>query len=483
MELSNILLIIMLVYFGLLVWIARRTSKDQSNESFFVGNKSSSWYVVAFGMIGTSLSGVTFISVPGTVGASGFYYFQVVLGYFLGYLVVAQVLLPVYYAMNLSSIYHYLEKRLGQYAYKTGASFFILSRTIGATARLYLVINVLQLFLLNDLGIGFHWTALFILVMILVYTLQGGVKTIVWTDTLQTFFMLGGLVCCTVMILNSLDLGWLDSVSQMEQQGYLKWFNADPNASSNFFKHLIGGALITISMTGMDQEMMQKNISVKNLKDSQKNMQVFSVVLVFVNLLFLFLGGLLYLYAQKFNLDLKGDDLFPALALQHMPAAFALIFIVALISALFPSADGAITALTSSFCIDMLGFKTRTDLGEEEKIRRRKMVHYAFAVVFLILVFVFKWIDNKSIIDVILKVAGYTYGPLLGLFGFALLTKRSLPDHWMVSAICVLAPILVFLVDANAASWFNGFSLGFLNLGLNGLITFLGLYGLSRLRT
>ncbi len=469
----------MVIYFAILLWIARVTSRDQSNESFFIGKRNSNWYLVAFGMIGTSLSGVTFISVPGTVGSQGFYYFQVVLGYFLGYLVVAFVLLPIYYNLKLTSIYNYLETRLGTVAYKTGSSFFILSRTIGATARLYLVINVLQLFLLNDLGVSFHWTAIFILGMILLYTLQGGVKTIVWTDTLQTFFMLSGLVICIVMILQHLNISLNESITQLDQQNYLRIFNSDLLSSSHFLKHIVGGALITISMTGMDQEMMQKNISVRTLRDSQKNMVVFSIILILVNALFLLLGGLLYLYAGQNNIQVAGDDLFPTISLNYMPELFSFVFLIALISALFPSADGAITALTSSFCIDILGFNKNDSINEQEKIKKRKTVHFTFALIFLILIFVFKYIDNKSIIDLILKLAGYTYGPLLGLFGFAILTKRLLPDNYKIVAVCVFVPILVFVIDWQAANWFDGFSLGFLNLGLNGFLTFMGLYLLS----
>ncbi len=479
MHQTSWLSLLLILYFGVLLFIAWLTSRDSSNESFFIGKRSSHWYVVAFGMIGTSLSGVTFISVPGTVGTQAFYYFQVVLGYFLGYLVVAFVLLPIYYRLHLSSIYLYLKHRFGLYAYKTGASFFILSRTIGATARLYLVINVLQLFLLNDLGISFEITAITILVMILIYTIKGGVKTIVWTDTLQTFFMLAGLWICSYMILESLQIEFSQSVDALAKNNYLKIFNTDPLSGSHFIKHLIGGALVTISMTGMDQEMMQKNISVKTLRDAQKNMIVFSVILVVVNLMFLYMGGLLHLYAQANGVLAKGDDLFPSIALQHMPTAFSFIFIIGLISALFPSADGAITALTSSFCIDMLGFNQRKDLDEDQKVALRKKVHYVFGLIFLVLVFVFKWIDNKSIIDVILKVAGYTYGPLLGLFAFALLTKRELPENLKVPTVCLIAPLLVYFLDINTKVWFNGFALGFLNLGLNGFITFVGLYVIS----
>ncbi|MBK8956008.1 MAG: sodium:solute symporter [Saprospiraceae bacterium] len=480
MDHSILLAFLLFAYFAVLLWIAKITSKDASNESFFIGKRSSKWYVVAFGMIGTSLSGVTFISVPGTVGTQGFHYFQIVIGYFIGYFAVAFILLPVYYKLGLHSIYHFLRHRFGMMAYKTGASFFILSRTVGATARLYLVINVLQLFILNDLGINFAWTAIAILVMILLYTVQGGVKTIVWTDTLQTFFMLLGLFVCTWLIINQLNLDFIGSVNLLDEKNYLRIFNTDINSSSHFLKHIIGGALVTISMTGMDQEMMQKNISVSNLKDSQKNMVVFSIILLFVNLLFLILGGLLYVYAESQGIPAKGDDLFPFIALKHMSPVFGIIFIIGLISALFPSADGAITALTSSFCIDILDIKERADLSEEEKIKLRKKVHYVFAFIFLILIFVFKWIDNKSIIDVILKLAGYTYGPLLGLFSFALFSKRNLPENFSIVFVCLSAIALVYLLDSQSAVWFSGFNLGFLNLGLNGLFTYIGLYFISK---
>ncbi|MBP8726701.1 MAG: sodium:solute symporter [Saprospiraceae bacterium] len=480
MQLSVWLSILLLLYFGVLLWIARLTSKDASNESFFIGKRRSPWYVVAFGMIGTSLSGVTFVSVPGTVGAQGFHYFQVVLGYFLGYFVVAFVLLPVYYKLGLTSIYTFLQHRFGMVAYKTGASFFIVSRTIGATARLYLVINVLQLFLLNDLGIPFAWSASAILLMILLYTIQGGVKTIVWTDTLQTFFMLAGLGLCTYMLLDDMGMSINSSLAAMEEKNFLRMVNAEWKSPSHFLKHILGGALVTISMTGMDQEMMQKNISVTRLKDSQKNMVVFACVLVLVNFLFLYLGGLLHLYAGNQDIGARGDDLFPHVAMFEMSPLFAVVFIVGLISALFPSADGAITALTSSFCIDVFGINRQQHLNENQRIRIRKWVHYSFALIFLLLVYVFKWVDNKSIIDVILKLAGYTYGPLLGLFAFGLLTRRQLPESRTVVFACLLPIALVYLADANLANWFDGFSLGFLNLGLNGALTFACLYFISK---
>ncbi len=435
--------------------------------------------LVAFGMIGTSLSGVTFISVPGTVGFNHFTYFQVVLGYFIGYFVVAYVLLPLYYKLNLTSIYHYLDHRFGKSSYKTGALFFILSRTMGATLRLYLVINVMQLFILDALGVPFVVTAFIILLMILLYTFKGGVKTIVWTDTLQTFFMLLALVVCVLYIMGDLNLSFSQVMTQLNALGYTEVFNTDIMDKKFFLKQIIGGAFITISMTGLDQEMMQKNISVKRLSDSQKNMISFSTVMVLVNFLFLLLGGLLYLYATSKGLDVKGDDLFPTIALQYLPPAISVIFIIGLISALFPSADGAITALTSSFCIDILGLQRNKNLTEAQQSKTRITVHLTFAVIFLVCVMIFKVMDNKSIIGILLDIAGYTYGPLLGLFTFGIITKRILNDT-LSPIVCIIAPILCYIIQLNAPSLFGGYQIGIEMLILNGAMTFAGLYIISK---
>lgn len=474
-------------YFIILLVVAYFTSRNSNNESFFIGNKSSNWMLVAFGMIGTSLSGVTFVSVPGAVGKpfaggfEGFTYFQIVIGYVIGYMVIAYVLLPLYYRLNLTSIYNYLSERLGFASYKTGASFFILSRTLGATARLYLVVFILQEAILSSFGVPFWVTTLVILAMILLYTFEGGVKTIVWTDTLQTTCMLAGLVICVVYILQSLNMGFSEGVTNLQEAGYSTLFVSDPNSRLFFLKQVLAGAFITIAMTGLDQEMMQKNISVKTLKDSQKNMITFSIIQALVVLLFLFLGGLLYLFASTNGVQATGDKLFPTVALQYMPPLISVVFIIALISALFPSADGAITALTSSFSIDLLGLKRRTDWDEKKKQRIRKTVHIGFAFVFLLLVMVFKWINNPSMIGVILKVAAYTYGPLLGLFGFGILTNRSVKDK-MVPYVCFASPIICFIIDKFQKNLFGNFEIGLELLIINGLITFLGLYLISKPR-
>ena len=469
-----------IAYFLLLLFVAWRTSRNSNNDSFFIGNRNSNWLLVSFGMIGTSLSGVTFVSVPGTVGANHFAYFQVVLGYFIGYLVVAYVLLPLYYRLNLTSIYNYLLQRFGMVTYKTGAMFFILSRVLGATARLYLVINVLQGFILEDLHVPFWLATFIILLMILLYTFEGGVKTIVFTDTLQTSFMLLGLVACIIVIMNSLGLSFGETMTALGDRGYTKMFNTDVNSSAFFLKQIIGGAFITIGMTGLDQEMMQKNISVKTLQGAQKNMLTFSVVLMLVNFLFLLLGGLLYLFASSKNIDIKGDDLFPTIALQQLSPFISIVFIIALISALFPSADGALTALTSSFCIDILGLKRNENLDEAKRKKTRLTVHLTFAVIFFLCVIIFKWMNDKSIIDFILKIAGYTYGPLLGMFGFGILTKRKIPQNIISVLICFVSPVICYFLSANSAAWFHGYTIGYELLLINGIITFAGLWVISK---
>ena len=497
-----------IAYFLLLLGVAWYTSRNSNNESFFIGNRSSNWMLVAFGMIGTSLSGVTFVSVPGTVGLSAFSYFQVVIGYFIGYFLIAFILLPLYYRLNLTSIYNYLQQRFGKVSYKTGAMFFIISRTLGATARLYLVINVLQIFILEripDVHISFWVTTFIILLMIILYTYEGGVKTIVFTDTLQTSFMLLGLIVCIVYVMGNIGHSFGSTLSELNEKGLTRIFNTDMNSPGFFLKNIIGGMFITVTMTGLDQEMMQKNISVKTLKDSRKNMVTFSIILVVVNFLFLLMGGLLYLFAASRGINVPADDLFPTVALNYMPAAVSIIFVIGLISALFPSADGALTALTSSFCQDIVGFKRRDDWDEKKKKRIRMVIHFSFALLFFIIVMLFKWIDNKSIIDVILKVAGFTYGPLLGLFAFGILTKRSINDRLAIY-VCIAAPILILGIDfINNIGWyvlqlklsgawiedikslssslFGKFKIGYELLIYNGLLTFLGLLLISKKST
>jgi Na+/proline symporter len=479
---APILLSVVLAYFTLLLGVAWWTGRRADNAAFFIGSRNSPWLLVAFGMVGTSLSGVTFVSVPGAVGLTHFGYLQVVLGQTLGYVVVAFVLLPLYFRLGLTSIYGFLAHRLGPRSYRTGAAFFIASRTLGATARVYLVVAVLQDMILSAFGLPFWLTTAVILLMVLLYTVQGGVRTIVFTDTLQTVGMLLGLGVCTVFLLQRLDLSPLQAYAQMQERGLATVFSTVPQARDFVLKQLVAGLFITIAMTGMDQEMMQKSLSVRRLRDAQKNLLLLGVVLLGVVSAFLYLGGLLYLVAPSLGLQgdaLRGDRIFPAVVLGHMPVAVQVLFVVALVSALFPSADGALTALTSSTCIDLLGLPQRSDLNEAQQARIRRRVHAGYALLFLLLVLAFHAVGSPSMIGLILKIAAYTYGPLLGLFAFGVLTRRTLNDRW-APAVALAAPALCWLVDANQRALFGDWQLGLELLVLNGALTFAGLWGLSR---
>jgi hypothetical protein len=484
---APILFIFVIIYFLVLLAVAHVTGKNSNNMSFFIGNKNSHWMLVAFGMIGTSLSGVTFVSVPGAVGKDAFHYLQISLGYLIGYIVIAYVLLPIYYKLNLTSIYNYLATRLGFSAYKTGASFFILSRTLGATARLFLVVKILQVFILDNMSIPFWATTLFILVMILLYTFKGGVKTIVYTDTLQTSGMLIGLIICSIYILVNMHFSVSEAMQFMQHKPladnpFIKLadvFSLDVNSKSFFLKQILGGAFVSLTMTGLDQEMMQKTISVKTLKDAQKNIITIGISLVFVTILFLFLGGLLNLYAAQQHVIATGDDLFPTIALQYMPPYLSIIFILALISALFPSADGAITALTASFCIDLLGMERNEVWGDDKKKKIRQFVHLCFAILFFLIIMGYKLtIKDNNVIGLILKLASYTYGPLLGLFAFGIVTHRKLNNKW-VAFICILAPVVCYIMELNQQKLFGNFQIGQELLIINGLFTFIGLWLIS----
>ena len=476
---ASILLGFVLGYFALLLGVAWWTGRRADNATFFIGSRNSPWLLVAFGMVGTSLSGVTFVSVPGAVGLTHFGYLQVVLGQTVGYAVVAFVLLPLYFRLGLTSIYGYLAHRLGPRSCRTGAAFFIASRTLGATARVYLVVAVLQDMILSAFGLPFWLTTAVILLMVLLYTVQGGVRTIVFTDTLQTAGMLLGLVVCTVFLLQQLNLSPLQALEQMQDRGLATVFNTVPQARDFVLKQIVAGLFITIAMTGVDQEMMQKSLSVRRLRDAQKNLLLLGVVLLAVVSAFLYLGGLLYLVAPSLGLQGAGDRIFPAVVLGHMPVAVQVLFVVALVSALFPSADGALTALTSSTCIDLLGLPQRRDLSEVQQARIRRRVHAGYALLFLLLVLTFRAVASPSMIGLILKIAAYTYGPLLGLFAFGVLTRRVVSDRW-APAVALAAPALCWLIDANQRALFGSWQLGLELLVLNGALTFAGLLGLSR---
>ena len=465
------IIIIIAVYFLALYVISHITGKNASNSTFFIGNRKSPWYLVAFGMIGATLSGVSFISVPGWVGSTQFSYLQMVLGYFAGYLVIGTVLMPVYYKMQLTSIYGYLNNRFGAYSYKTGASFFLLSRTIGAALRLFLSAGVLQFVLFGRLGIPFFITVLIIILFIYLFTYKGGIRTVVFTDTIQTAFMLASLVGCVFVLSHRLNMDFGKMVSTIYDSSFSKtFFFADWNDKRHFLKQFISGAFIAIAMTGLDQDLMQKNLSCKNLKDAQKNMFWFTITLLPVNLLFLSLGAMLYIFSAKtgFPLPAHSDELFPAIATQNfMPAIFSTIFILGLISSTYSSADSALTSLTTSVTLDILGAQKK---GEEKLAQTRKRVHIFMALVLVILILVFKIANNQSVISAVFTMAGYTYGPLLGLYAFGFFTKWEVRDK-LTPIIAIASPLTCIALNY-ALHW----KLGYEILLINGLLTFAGLY-------
>ncbi len=471
----QLILSIIAAYFGLLFVIGRITSKGADNESFFLGNRNSPWYVVAFGMIGASLSGVTFISIPGWVGSSSFSYMQVVLGYLVGYAVIALILMPLYYRLNLTSIYGYLEQRFGRVSYRTGASFFLLSRTIGSAFRLYLVANVLQLTVFDAIGVPFVVTVVGTILFIWGYTSKGGIQTIIWTDTLQTLFMLVAVGLTVTMIGQAMDWTIPESLRQVQASDYARMFFFDDiNSKHYFWKQFLSGTFIAIVMTGLDQDMMQKNLSCRNIREAQINMFSFSIVLVFVNLAFLTLGALLYIYAGHIGMAIpaRTDDLYPLLATGgHLPVAVGVIFILGLIAAAYSSADSALTALTTSVCVDLLDIRKR---ATDVQVVIRKRVHVLVSAVMVLVIVIFRAVNDDSVISAVFTAAGYTYGPLLGLYAFGMMTRWQVRDRW-VPIVCVLSPILCYVLNLYSEELMNGYKFGFELLIVNGLLTFLGL--------
>ena len=477
---------IIVAYFLLLIVISYFTGKDAGNENFFLAGKKSKWYLVAFGMVGATLSGVTFISIPGVVGGGGanqsFAYMQMVFGYMLGYFVIAHVLMPLYYKLNLTSIYGYLEHRLGFFSYKTGAAYFLVSRIIGASFRLFIVAIILDYFVLGPMGIPFLGTVITTIILIWIYTFRGGINTIVITDTLQTTFLVSAIIMTIISICSKMEIGLLEIGTTIQESNYSQmfFFEGGWNDANNFFKQFISGALITIVMTGLDQDMMQKNLSIRTLKDAQKNMYLFSGILFVVKFLILVLGALLYIYAANYGIELpeKTDQVFPAIALQHLSPAVSIVFILGLIAAAYSSADSALTALTTSVCVDFLDFE-KSDKPDEAKKKTRFIVHICVSLTLMLVIYLFSLLNDEAVINQLFRISGYTYGPLLGLFAFGMFTKRKLNDP-IVPLICVLAPTVSYFIDKNSAEWLNGFEFGFMVYALNGLITFLGLWLISK---
>ncbi|MEM8509031.1 MAG: sodium:solute symporter [Bacteroidota bacterium] len=475
------ILLLVGAYFLLLLLISYYTGKNDSNTDFFKAGRQSPWYLVAFGMVGASLSGVTFISVPGWVADAKFGYMQVVLGYLFGYFVVALVLLPIYYRLNLTSIYEYLHERFGPVSHKTGAFFFFVSRVLGAAFRLFLVALVLQQFVFDDFGIPFEITVVISILLIWIYTNKGGIKTIVWTDTLQTTFMILA-VSLSIVLINK-ELGWNfgEFVASSELKTYNKFlFTEDFLARNHFLKSFVGGMFVTICMTGLDQDMMQKNLTCKNLRDAQKNMLSFSFVLVGVTFLFMLLGALLFIYAEKHNISVplmdgspKTDLLFPEIALNGgLGLTVAITFVLGLIAAAYSSADSALTSLTTSFCIDFLHLEDKTE-ADQKRIRKR--THIWMSLALIVVIIAFKYILSSNVIDSLLTVAGYTYGPLLGLFAFGIFTKHAIKDRY-VWVVALVAVVVITALGTVEPEYLGGYVLGYELLPLNGLLTFIGLW-------
>ncbi|SFW63795.1 sodium:solute symporter [Cellulophaga fucicola] len=464
-------------YFGLLMLISYLTSRKSDNDTFFTGNRQSPWYLVAYGMVGASLSGVTFISVPGEVSNLGWTYLQFVLGNIVGYVVIAFVLIPLFYRLNLISIYEYLKDRFGLKSYRTGASFFLISQTIGASFRLFLAAIVLQIAFFNSFGIPFWVTVLVTISLIWLYTFRGGIKTIVWTDTIQTTFLLLAVTISIFVILSQLDLSINDTFKLVSSSPKSNLFEWNWLSDRNFFKTFTAGVFITIAMNGLDQNVMQKNLTCKSIKDAQKNILWFSVTFLLSTILFLILGVLLYQYATANNIAIpeRTDDLYPLLALNYFGLLAGIVFLLGIIAAAFSSADSALTALTTSFCIDILSpKKTKT-----VKKRTRLYVHIGFTLLMFLVIIIFNAFNDTSVVSAVFKVAGFTYGPILGLYAFGLITKKKVKDK-LVPLVCIIAPILSIILNYNSEKWFNGFKFGFEILLVNAFLTMLGLFIISK---
>lgn len=472
-----------LIYTFIIFSISWFTSRKADNQSFFIGNHKSPWFVVAYGMIGASLSGVTFISIPGWVGDTGFSYFVIVLGYVVGYAVITTVLLPLYYRLNLTSIYTYLGIRFGNFSYKTGSVYFLISRIIGASFRMFLVVSVLQVFVFDYFNIPFWLTVTIFMGLIQLYTLKGGIKTIIWTDTLQTTFMLVAVVTTIFIIIKHMDIGLMDAVSDVWNSDLSDTIITDIKTKQNFIKLFLSGIFITIVMTGLDQDMMQKNLSCRNLKDAQKNMTTLSLILIPVNLIFLFLGAMLFIYSGHFNITppLSTDHVFPDIAFNYLGTTAGIVFIIGLVSAAYSSADSALTSLTTSFSIDILELDKKYAFDGNLLKKKRYLVHVAMSIVIIIVIIFFKLINNEAVIAQLFTFAGYTYGPLLGLYSFGLFTKYKVRDK-LVPVIAIIAPVLSFVISHYSAVLFNGYQIGFELLIINGILTFIGL-SLTRKKT
>ena len=469
------ILITIAAYFVILFTISYIAGRKADNEGFFVGNRKSTWYVVAFAMIGSSISGVTFVSVPGMVAASGFSYLQMVLGFVAGQIIIAFVLIPLFYRMNLVSIYEYLENRFGISSYKTGAWFFFISKMLGAAVRLFLVCLTLQLLVFEPFHLPFILNVIITVALVWLYTFRGGVKSLIWTDSLKTFCLVVSVVLCINYIASDLNLGFGSMIATISENDFSRmFFFDDVNDKRYFFKQFLAGVFTMIAMTGLDQDMMQRNLSCKNFKDSQKNMITSGISQFFVILLFLMLGVLLYIFTARQGIENpeKSDELFPMIATgDYFPAIVGVLFIIGLISAAYSAAGSALTALTTSFTVDILGAKNK---AENELVKIRKRVHIGMAITMGVVIFVFNLLNNTSVIDAVYILASYTYGPILGLFAFGIFTKKQVRDKY-IPWVAIASPILCFILQKNSERWFNGYQFSYELLIFNALFTFIGL--------
>ena len=485
------ILSLIIVYFGILFFISHVVSKKNSdNDAFFKANKNSKWYLVAFGMIGTALSGVTFISVPGQVGSPDiqFKYFQFVIGNAIGFILIAKVLLPLYYRMNLTSIYEYIERRLGHISYKTAASIFLISRTIGSAARLYLVVIVLQRYVFDAFGVPFWLTVLISLGLIFAYTYRGGLKTIIITDTLQTVFLVSSVIFTIYFICDSLDYNLPQAFEAVKNSNYSKVFFYEDWLKSNFvIKQILGGIFVTLAMVGLDQDLMQKNLSCKNIGEAQKNMFTFTGIFVVINIFFLSVGALLYIYANKNGIEIptlsgkpRTDLLFPEIAFHHLTLIPAIVFLLGLTAATFATTDSALTALTTSFCVDFLGMDKAENASNPNMVRTRHFVHIGFSLLMFFVILMIYLLNSDSVVSLIFKIAAYTYGPLLGLYGFGLMMKTKTVKDKLVPIICIAAPAITFVISAYSKELFGAYEFAEELIILNAGLTFLGLLLISK---
>jgi len=485
------ILILIIVYFGLLILISNIVSKKSSdNDTFFKANKNSKWYLVAFGMIGTALSGVTFISVPGEVGNPDlqFKYFQFVLGNAIGFLIIAKVLLPLYYRMNLTSIYSYIEQRLGVVSYKTAATIFLISRTIGSAFRLYLVVIVLQRYVFDAFDVPFALTVLISLGLIFAYTYRGGLKTIIITDTLQTFFLVSSVFLTIYFICSSLNFSAFQAFEAVKESNYSKIFFFEDFLKGNYFwKQILGGIFVTIAMVGLDQDLMQKNLSCATIGEAQKNMFTFTGIFVVINIFFLSVGALLYMFAQKNGIQIpmvdgvaRTDFLFPEIALKSLGIFPAVVFLLGLTAATFATTDSALTALTTSFCVDFLGMDKAENQNKPKIVRTRHFVHVAFSLLMFLVIIVFNAINDASVVKMIFRVASYTYGPLLGLYAFGLFMKSKTVHDKLVPLICVISPAICFIITKYSSLFLGDYIIDNELIIVNSCITFVGLLMISK---